>query len=166
MASGKSTIGRALAVRMRRPFVDNDDSLEVRTGQTAREIADAQGADALHALEAETLLVALEGQVAAVIAAAAAAPMEARAAAAMRAHDVVYLRAAPDLLAGRLARSPHGDDHRPFVGAADGADLKEVLVAQFAERDDRYRALATLVVDVGAETPDRTVEKISAALAR
>ncbi|MDQ1511330.1 MAG: hypothetical protein QOG50_3174, partial [Actinomycetota bacterium] len=60
-----------------------------RTGHTAREIAAAAGADALHLREAEALVFALSSNVAAVIAAAAAAPMEPFAAAAMSLHDVV-----------------------------------------------------------------------------
>ncbi|HEY5076772.1 MAG TPA: shikimate kinase, partial [Acidimicrobiia bacterium] len=39
MASGKTTVGRLLGVRLGRPFVDNDVVLERRTGHTAREIA-------------------------------------------------------------------------------------------------------------------------------
>src|SRR5689334_14413518 len=59
MGSGKSTVGRPLAARLDRPFVDNDDRLAARTGQTAREVAAAEGADALHAREAAVLVDAL-----------------------------------------------------------------------------------------------------------
>ena len=156
MASGKSTIGPLLGARLGRPFVDNDDLLTERTGQTAREIAAAEGVDALHRHEAETLVAALTGSRPAVIAAAAAAPMEADAATAMHGHDVVYLRAAPEVLAARLAGTPAGDDHRPSVGS---------ISAQFDARDGRYRELATLVVDTAARPPDAIVAEITAALA-
>jgi shikimate kinase len=161
MGSGKSTVGRPLAATLGRPFVDNDTRLEERTGQTAREVAAAEGADALHVREAEVLVEALASRVVAVVAAAAAAPMEANAAAAMRVHAVVYLRSSPEVLAARIERASVGDDHRPFVGA----DPLTVLSAQFAARDDRYQALAMLVVD--ADRPvDVIVDEISAALAR
>src|SRR5438552_11350746 len=113
MGSGKTTVGLLLAARLGRAFVDNDVVLEARTGQTAREIAAAEGAEALHLREAEALVVALSTPAAAVVAAAAAAPLEPVAAAAMRVHEVVYLRATPMVLAARLARAPD-DHHRPF----------------------------------------------------
>jgi len=144
MASGKTTVGEALAARLDRPFVDNDVVLEARTGRTARAIAEAEGADALHRYEAEALVDALARTVPAVVAAAAAAPLAAGTAEALRSHDVVYLRATPAVLAARLAHAPVADDHRPFGG---DDRTRAVLEEQFAARDERYRALATLTVD-------------------
>jgi shikimate kinase len=158
MASGKSTVGRLLAQRLGRPFVDNDDALEARTGRTARAIADAEGADALHVLEAETLLAALDRPDPAVVSAAAAAVVEPGVETVLRHHDVVYLRAQPKVLAARIAREPD-DGHRPFVLA----DAEAVLNDQFAARDHRYRDLATLLVDA-AEDPDAAVDEIVAAI--
>jgi shikimate kinase len=160
MGSGKTTVGLLLAARLGRAYVDNDVVLEARTSRSAREIAAAEGAEALHLREAEALVVALSTPAPAVVAAAAAAPLEPAAAAAMRFHDVVYLRATPDVLAARLARAPD-DRHRPLV--AD--DARAVLEEQFAARDERYRALATLVVDAGVEAPATIVDEVSAALA-
>ena len=161
MGSGKSTVGRSLAAHLGCPFIDNDARLEERTGQTAREVAAAEGADALHAREAGVLVDALASSVPAVVAAAAAAPMEASAAAAMHAHSVVYLCTTPEILAGRIGRTSVGDDHRPFVAG----DVLARLTSQFTERDPRYRALAMLVVDAGRPR-DVIVSEISAALAR
>jgi shikimate kinase len=160
MASGKSTIGQLLAARLGRPFVDNDEALVAHTGMSAREIATAQGADVLHRYEAEALITALASPVAAVVAAAAAAPLEPVAVAPLAGHDVVYLRASPEVLADRLRREPD-DGHRPFVATDAGA----VIEAQFAARDDRYRALATLTVDANRES-GLVVDEISAALGR
>jgi shikimate kinase len=161
MASGKTTVGRLLGVRLGRPFVDNDVVLERRTGHSAREIALADGADALHLREAEALIDALAQPVPAVVAAAAAAPLEPLAVAVMRLHDVVYLRATPEVLAARLAKGSD-DDHRPFVSGDAGA----VPAAQFAARDARYRALAKLVVDADIDDADAIVDAIMSALAR
>ena len=161
MGSGKSTVGRVLASRWGRPFVDNDEALEARAGRSAREIAATDGASGLHRLEVEVLLGALASTEPAVIAAAAAAPEVPEAASALRRHDVVYLRAPSDLLAERVTRAAAGDDHRPFVAG----DARTVLAAQFAARDASYRALAVLTVDVSASDPAAVVAQISAALA-
>jgi shikimate kinase len=170
MASGKTTVGEPLAARLGRPFVDNDVVLQARTGRTARQIADAEGADALHRHEAEALVEALAGPVPAVVAAAAAAPLDATAAAALRSHDVIYLRATPAVLAARLAHAPVTDDHRPFVRHDDhpsaGRGTRAVLDEQFAARDERYRALAMLTVDADGAGHAAIVDEITAALAR
>jgi shikimate kinase len=155
MASGKSTVGGLLAERLGRPFIDNDAALEARTGRSAREIAAHDGADALHALEAETLVGALERPEPAVIAAAAAAAVEPKVEAALRGHDVMYLRAAPEVLAARIEHDTD-DGHRPFVVD----NPARVLAEQFAARDARYRELATLIVDAGADAPERVVDAI------
>jgi shikimate kinase len=165
MASGKTTIGELLAARLGRPFVDNDVLLQQRTGRSAREIADTEGAKALHAREAEALAAALESTVPAVIAAAAAAPVEPVGAAALRAHEVVYLRARPDVLARRLATEHADDNHRPFVGGDAPTDAEQLLEAQFAARDEPYRALATVTVDAGVGSPEAVVAEIISALA-
>ncbi len=147
MASGKSTVGALLAARLAQPFVDNDAELEARTGRSAREIVAADGADALHALEAETLVAALDRPEPAVIAAAAAAVVEPAVVATLRNHVVVYLRAAPEVLA---ARHRARDRRRRSPAVRRPRRRGRVLAEQFAARDGRYRELATLVVD--AET--------------
>jgi shikimate kinase len=162
MASGKSTVGWLLADRLGRPFVDNDGALEALAGRSARVIADADGADALHALEAESLADALAATVPAVVAAAASVVEQPAAVDAIRTHDSVYLYATPDVLAARVAAYPEDDEHRPFV---DG-DARAVLEAQYAARDLRYRALAEIIVDSSSRAPAAVVDEITRGLAR
>ena len=71
MGAGKTTIGRELAGRLGRPFLDSDAQLAALGGRTAREIAAADGIERLHELEATALLAALDEPVPSVIAAAA-----------------------------------------------------------------------------------------------
>src|SRR5262245_5262311 len=151
MGSGKSTIGHVLARRLGRRFVDNDEALESRAGRSARDIADSEGADALHGLEAQALVDALARPTPAVIAAAASTVEHPAALDALRGNEVVYLHATPEVLAARVAAHARHDDHRPFV---DG-DARAVLEAQYAERDPRYRAVAGIVVDTSASAPDQ-----------
>jgi shikimate kinase len=155
MGSGKSTVGPRLARRLGLPFVDNDVILFRRSGRTARDIERSEGLHLLHRAEADALLEALATP--AVTAAAAGAVLEPDVADALRAQDVVYLRADPDSLAGRLARD---DGYRPFGGR----DPHDVLREQFRSRDEVYRSLASLVVDATAPVDD-IVERINAAVA-
>ncbi len=157
MGSGKTSVGRVLAARLGRPFVDNDVTLFRRTGRSARDIEADKGADALHRAEADALVEALGADAPAVVGAAAATIEDPAVRSALGAHDVVYLCAPPEILA---PRAEHDDDsHRPFV--AGGA--LEVLRAQFSHRDPLYRATATVVVDA-ARPVDEVVAAVSAAL--
>jgi shikimate kinase len=157
MGAGKTTIGRRLAARVRRPFVDNDEQLERATGRSAREIAAADGLDALHDDEFQALCDALEMTEPAVIAAAAAAIMEPEAETALHGHFVVYLRADPDVLVRRVAA---GEDHRPLDDNA-----ARTIHEQFAARDARYLTVATFVADASAN-PDDALDAITSALAQ
>ncbi len=55
MASGKSTIGGLLAVQLGWTFVDLDDDIEAKTGETIAEIFDQQGEAEFRRLEHEAL---------------------------------------------------------------------------------------------------------------
>ncbi len=158
MGSGKTTVGRPLAARLGRPFVDNDDVLERRAGIAARDIEAAEGWGALHRAEADVLRDALRTAAPAVIAAAAAAVLEPGMPALLQPHDVVYLCAGADDLADRVTSAPA--DHRPFGGR----DPRAVLREQFDARDSRYRALATIVVDA-SRSVDELVDSIVATCA-
>ena len=143
MGSGKSTVGRELAGRLDRPFLDNDDMLFRRSGRQARDIERDDGVDTLHRLEAEVLVAALASSEAAVIGAAAASVLEPGVAAVLADHEVVYLRAPVDVLVERISHEVD-DGHRPFITTS---DLREMFAAQFATRDPIYQSLATIVVD-------------------
>jgi shikimate kinase len=83
--------------------------------------------------------------------------MEPGAELALEGHFVVYLRADPDVLVHRVAA---GKDHRPLDDHA-----ARTLHEQFAARDARYCAVATLVADASAE-PDDVLDLITSALAQ
>ncbi len=153
MGAGKSTVGRALAAALGRPFLDNDDMLQRRTGLNARDIARRDGVRALHRAEADELVDALASPKPAVIGAAAAAPLEPDPLSALAGAFVVYLCARPEVLEARVRNT--GDHHRRQ------ADLAQ----QFADRDGRYRALANLVVDASRPV-EEIVQTITGAVAR
>lgn len=59
MACGKTTFGRAVAAELGVPFVDLDEEIARRSGQTAAEIFEKQGEAAFRAVEREALLTVL-----------------------------------------------------------------------------------------------------------
>ena len=149
MASGKSTVGRALAARLGRRYWDNDAELRAATGRTAADIAATDGLDRLHDVEAEVLAAGLALPEPAVVAAPGST--------ALRRPDlggvpVVWLRARPETLRARLGG---GDGGRPDLGSVVEAD---------AARRPGFAALATVVVDVDDRSVDEIVNEIAARL--
>jgi shikimate kinase len=149
MGSGKTTVGRALARKLDRPFVDNDEVLEQRTGRSAAEITRSDGVSSLHRAEFESLEASLAHGTPSVVAAAAAVVEEPEARALLDRDTVVYLHADPATLASRV-RHEHAA-HRRIASLPD----------QYAARDARYRALADVVVETAGRSVDDIVAEIT-----
>ena len=157
MGAGKTTVGRIVAARLGRPFLDSDELVEVETGRTVREIFETDGEAAFRRLEREVLERSLASPTPAVIAAAGGTVLDAANRAAMRggAH-VVWLRSDPAVLAGRVG----GADHRPLLAT----DPEGVLRSMAADRAPRYREVADDVVDVDVLTAAEAAERVLAAV--
>jgi shikimate kinase len=157
MGSGKTTIGRALAVALERRFVDNDEQLFATTGMTAAALSARDGIEALHDAEARALLDALRAPGTSVIAAAASTIVDPSVRRALRRDAfVVWLRAAPATLAARMPQSAT----RPF-GDVDPAHL---VAQQSAERDPHFAEVADFTVESDHSTPDGVVTRLLANL--
>jgi shikimate kinase len=162
MAVGKSTVGRALATRLGRPFRDSDDDLAATRGLTGRALAERDGVQALHRWEAEHLLTTLAEVRPVVVAAAASVVDDAACRAALGEPFVVWLRAPATVLARRMDSDASAHGHRRRLG-----DLDAVAELE-ARRADRFGAVADLTIDTvvdGTTTdPDAIVAAILAAL--
>jgi shikimate kinase len=159
MGTGKTTIGRPVAAALGRAFVDNDELLERTTGSTAAELAARDGADALHRVEATTVLDALHAQPPAVIAAAASTIEDAAVRSALRdVAWVAWLRADPATL---VARMP-GSTARPFAGA----DPDRLVTEQAQRRDGRFAEVADAEFRTDREAPDQVVSDVLGAIRR
>lgn len=157
MGSGKTTVGRRVAARLGRPFLDSDELVEAATGRTVREIFESDGEPAFRAFERDALHASLASDEPAVVAAAGGAVLdEANRTAMQRGGHVVWLRSDPAVLARRVG----GADHRPLL--AD--DPEGVLRSMATDRAEQYAAVATDVVDVDLLTVDEVVEQVLASL--
>lgn len=155
MATGKTTIGRAVARRTGRPFVDSDAQIEAETGLTVREIFEQQGEAAFRTLESDALADALATEEPAVIAAAGGVVLRAQNRTLLKqAGTVVWLRADPRTLARRV----RPDDHRPLLGDTP----LDVLTRLAGERRHLYEEVADHVVDVDHRDTRDLVREIEA----
>ncbi|MCU1358424.1 MAG: shikimate kinase [Acidimicrobiales bacterium] len=142
MATGKSTLGRALAQHLGWTFSDIDDVIVDATGHTVRELWEREGEEGYRPREAAAVLEALTTAEPVVVAVPAGAVLEAEVADALtdRSVLVIWLDATPATLAARVG----SDDHRPLLGS----DPLAVLTEMAADRRDRYQALADDVIEI------------------
>jgi shikimate kinase len=155
MGAGKTTVGRRIAARLDRPFLDSDAAIEARTGRTVAQIFADEGEPAFRRFEAEVLREMLVSDEPAVIAAAGGTVLDGENRRALRgAALVVWLRAAPDVLATRV----RAGDHRPLLDD-DALGTLQVLAR---EREPLYREVADVIIDAESTDPEHIAERVAA----
>ncbi|WP_299787463.1 shikimate kinase [Ramlibacter sp.] len=140
--SGKSTVGRQLARRLRLPFFDSDHVIEERLGCSIREYFAQAGEEAFRDREQQVLSDLAQGRDAVIATGGGAVLREANRTCLREGGKVVYLRSTPEDLFRRLRH----DTQRPLLQVADPLAK---LRALFAERDPLYRETAHFAIETG-----------------
>lgn len=153
MASGKTTAGRLVASRLGWGYLDSDEQIEAQTGRTVKQIFEEDGEAAFRSEERAALEAAIAEERPLVVAVAGGAVIDPANRELLRktGGTVAWLRARPETLAARVAKS--GQGHRPLL--AD--DPEGTLRRLDGERRPLYEELADVIVDVD----DRTAEQIA-----
>jgi shikimate kinase len=153
MGAGKTSVGRLLAKRLGKHFVDCDQEIEARTGVRVPVIFEIEGEAGFRLREAQVLdaLTAMHDVVLATGGGAVLRP-ENRAALAGRGF-VIYLRAQPRDL---WQRTRH-DKNRPLLQTDDPLGRLQEL---YDLRDPLYREVADLVVDTGRQSVAVLIEQL------
>jgi shikimate kinase len=133
MGVGKSSIGKALARALARPFVDSDAAIVAERGIPVAQIFADEGEDAFRGYELAALQRAVAGEPV-VIATGGGAVTHAPTRALLAQHALrVYLSLSSAALSARLRRSRA---RRPMLA---GGRLKERVALLLAEREALYR---------------------------
>ena len=157
MATGKTTIGRMLADRLRMHFVDTDELIEERSGRSIPEIFEERGEGYFRDLETEALAVALS-RTGSVISTGGGILLRDENLRALRdAGPVICLSARPETILSRT----FGDTDRPLLQVQDPAARIGNLLA---ERRDCY-AQADCNIATDGLAPDAVVARVMEALA-
>ena len=150
---GKSTVGRHLARRLSRPFVDTDTVIERRLGCSIRTFFEQEGEERFRDIEALILAELIDASQG-VIATGGGIVLREENRLGLRAKTVcIYLRSTPEELFRRLRH----DTKRPLLQVADPlARLREL----YAKRDPLYRDAAQFVIETGRPSVPTLVNMI------
>src|SRR5207244_11927409 len=175
MGVGKSSVGRRVALRLGRQFVDTDKLVEEEAGCTVAEIFASEGEPAFRALENAAVRRALESDPFAVIAFGGGAVLEpANVGLARELALVVWLQAPARELARRVSASQRrsGGAARPLLhptgtrgsggdpGLAQGRSPEQVLDELSRQREDAYKAAAHVLVDTAGRSPGQAATAV------
>jgi shikimate kinase/3-dehydroquinate synthase len=157
MGSGKTTVGRALAKKLNKRFVDSDHEIEARTGASIALIFEIEGEQSFRQREAEVIRE-LTAQQDIVLATGGGAILDADSRQYLKSRGtVVYLRASVNNI---LQRTSH-DKNRPLLQTADPRKRIEDLSRQ---RDPYYREVAHITIETGRPNVQWLVQTILAQL--
>ncbi len=159
MGSGKSTIGKRLAQRLRQPFWDTDAEVVRLHGPIAR-IFEIEGEAAFRAYERDALERALRSSASSVVALGGGAPTFAPTRRLLECHAYrVFLDVEPERIYERVRRSK---TLRPMLGPA---PTREKIAALLRERAPLYREAELAISCAGltrAEILDAICEHLRA----
>jgi shikimate kinase len=148
MATGKSSVGRRLAVRLGYEFVDLDTLIEAEAGMPVPQIFETQGQAAFRELEARMVQQAA-GRTGCVIATGGGAIVDSRNLETLKRSGVVIaLTADPEIILSRIG----GAEDRPMLRGGEKRERIRLLLEE--------RAAAYAKADLTVDTSDRTVDEV------
>jgi shikimate kinase len=135
MGSGKSTVGKKLASKLKCSFVDMDHTIEEMTGKSIANIFSDEGEDAFRQLE-HSVLVSLTARKDTVISTGGGAPCFFDNMSIMNRHGLtIYLKMHPDSLAKRILDS---GTKRPLLQRITPEQLPAYISRHLKEREAFY----------------------------
>lgn len=159
MGAGKTTVGKRLAKRLGRPFLDTDHEIESRCGASIPTIFDLEGEDGFRKREAKMIAEAMSFQ-GHVITTGGGAVIRPENREQLKKGFVIYLDADPEQLWLRLK----ADNHRPLLKRS--PDPHATLVQLHAQRDPLYREIADLIVPTTRSSVSVVIRAIEEKLPR
>ena len=157
MGAGKTTVGRALATRMKREFVDTDRLLVDRTGVAVATVFEIEGEEGFRRRESAILREVCEQDERVVATGGGIVLAEENLQVMRESGTVVYLRARLESL---WERTRH-DSSRPLLKTA---NPRGTLAELLAIREPLYREAAHVIVDTGSQSASSLANKVVSAL--
>ena len=155
--SGKSTVGRSLAARLKMTFVDIDDLIEERQGTSIGDIVKSHGWGHFRKLEASIIKEISDGDHL-IIAPGGGAVLDADNVSALRKNGVIiWLKAGKQTLLERMNQDPGTNARRPtLTGKGTSEELKEIM----SLREPIYERVSEIQIDTSMRDVETVVENI------
>jgi shikimate kinase len=153
MGSGKTTVGRRLARRLGRSFLDTDHEIQERTGVSIPTIFEIEGEAGFRRRESAVLAEIARGEDLVVATGGGIVLAEQNRRLLRQRGTVVYLRASVEDL---FARTRH-DRNRPLLQTE---DPRAKLAELFAARDPLYREVADIIMETGRQSVQTLVRQL------
>jgi len=135
MGSGKTTLGRLLAIQLNYSFLDLDEWIEQREGKSIAEIFSTQGETRFREVERDSLR-ALETRENLVISSGGGTPCHHENMEWMNQHGItIFLNPSAEILYNRLQDQKV---HRPLISELDSISLKTLIETRLVERMPYY----------------------------
>jgi shikimate kinase len=157
-ATGKSSVGKALAERLGRPFKDLDAEIATLLGQDIHSWVRTRGWESFRQLEME-LLFTLSGQKGLVVACGGGVVAREQNRECLRQHFfVIWLQASLETIQRRLLEDPQSALLRPRLTEL---PLKEEIETLLLQRTPWYEEIADIILATDAAGPTELAEAIS-----
>jgi len=165
--TGKSSVGRALAAKLRWDFCDTDSIVEEATGTSIAEYFSVEGEVAFRTREAEALASVmsevLSGRKLVAATGGGIILNPANVDSMRRTGTVVWLVASVETLRRRIGGDPTSEAQRPALHGGSRVDEVERVLR---EREPRYRAAAHCEISAEHRSPDEIADAILKLLKR
>jgi shikimate kinase len=159
--TGKTSVARELAARLRWDWVDADDLVEQRAGKSIAAIFADEGEPVFRDLESQVVRDLCSLQRTVVALGGGAILREENREAIRGAGPVAWLTARINTLLARMAEDQATASRRPNLTQLDDRQEIETLLA---ERTPYYRECATLIVDTEGKNTAQVADEIAARL--
>lgn len=154
MGCGKTTLGRKVSFREKIALLDTDKMIEQKQGRTVSEIFDTDGEAAFRQMETDCLEEIMTYEERYVISVGGGLPMKEENRKLLKElGTVLYLRARPDTIYGRLKN----DTTRPLLR---GDDPEGKIRTMIGVRGPVYEEAADAVIDVDEKSYDMIIGEI------
>jgi shikimate kinase len=157
--TGKTSVGRLLAIKLERPFFDSDELVKVSSGESVREMVAGKGWDFFRRVEKQ-IVAELSGKDGCIVALGGGAVLDEENVRNLKERGVfIWLEAEAQTIAERLNGDGKTGEQRPSLT---GKDPDEEIRALLKTREPLYAKIADCRVD----TSDRNVEEVAAEIFR
>ena len=153
--AGKTTIGRQLSSALNMPFIDLDEYIVSKYGQSIPEMFAAQGEAYLRQAEGAALREVAAGAAGAIVATGGGTPCFLDNMDFMNEHGTtVFLKMPAEVVAERLMHS-HGREQRPLVAGKSPEQIKQFVIETYNSRLQFYQK-----AHITYQNPSREVSEL------